>query len=45
VAWAVHDLEELLTVAAWSRRLAARLRRQPGVPAWLPERVAMPQRR
>jgi uncharacterized protein with HXXEE motif len=44
VAWAVHDLEELLTVAAWSGRLAARLRRQPGVPAWLSERVAMPQR-
>jgi hypothetical protein len=42
VAWALHDLEELLTAAAWGRTAPERIRRRfPNAPDWLLERLAV----
>ncbi|RJL25180.1 HXXEE domain-containing protein [Bailinhaonella thermotolerans] len=43
-AWAVHDLEELVTMAGWSRRARPRLEeRLPWVPAHVWDRLDVPQ--
>jgi hypothetical protein len=40
VAWALHDLEELLTAAAWGRTAPERIRRRfPNAPDWLLARL------